>query len=250
MQQRILSGKIALITGSSRGIGKACAFRLAEAGAHVVVNYQHDFEAAQIVCLELEERFGIEAICLQADISDFEQVKQMFDAIQERWSRLDILVNNAGIHRDSLLLRMKPEDWNAVMATNLNGLFYCTKLAAKMMLKQKSGRIVNIASVVGLIGNEGQANYATTKAGVIGFTKSVALELAPRHIAVNAIAPGYIDSEMTVGLSEQKRVETLRKIPFGRFGQCSEVAEVVLFLSYCQYMTGQTINIDGGMVMK
>ena len=252
MQENSLSGKMVLITGASRGIGKACAFRLAAAGANIAINYQHDKASAEQVCLQLIQDHGVEAIPLQADVSKLEQVEEMFSLIKQRWGRLDILVNNAGIHRDGLLLRMKPEDWDAVIATNLNGLFYCTKQAAKMMLKQKSGRIVNIASVVGLIGNEGQANYAATKAGVLGFTKSVALELAPRQIAVNAVAPGYIDSEMTQGLSEEKRQNTLKKIPFGRFGKCSEVAEVVLFLSSdrCQFMTGQTINIDGGMVMK
>lgn len=252
MPERELSGKVALITGSSRGIGKACAWRLAEAGAHIVINYQQDADAACQVADEIAETCAVETLCIQADVAQMEQVQSMFETIQDRWGRLEILINNAGIHRDNLLLRMKADDWDEVISTNLKGLFNCTKLAARMMLKQKSGRIVNLASVVGQIGNEGQANYATTKAGIIGFTKSVALELAPRQIAVNAVAPGYIDSEMTLGLTDTKRQEVLKKIPYGRFGLCSEVAEVVLFLSSdrCQYLTGQTINVDGGMVMK
>jgi len=244
--------KVALVTGSSRGIGRACALKLAEAGARVVVNYQHHAEVAEAVCAEIASRWQRETLCIQADVTDLEQVQQMFSQVLEQWGRLDILVNNAGIHRDNLLLRMKSEDWDDVIATNLKGLFHCTKLAARQMLKQKSGRIVNIASIVGQIGNEGQTNYATSKAGIMGFTKSIALELAPRQIAVNAVAPGYIDSEMTENLSDSKRTETLKKIPYGRFGDCAEVAEVVLFLSSerCQYLTGQTLNVDGGMVMK
>lgn len=247
-----LAGKVAVITGSSRGIGKACALRFAEAGARVVINYRTHAADALAVQTEILERTGQESLCIQADVAVLSDVQRMFDQVMQHWGQVDILVNNAGIYRDSLLLRMKEEDWLDVLHTNLNSLFYCTKTAAKIMLRQKSGRIVNIASVVGLIGNEGQANYATAKAGILGFTKTLARELAPRHIAVNAVAPGYIDSEMTEGLSDSVRADVMRKIPYQRFGECSEVAEVVLFLSSdrCRYLTGQTLNVDGGMVMS
>lgn len=247
-----LTGKVALITGSSRGIGRACALRLAEAGAAVVINYCHREADARAVQTEIENRFATETLCIRADISQASAVQAMFEQVLTRWNRLDILINNAGIVRDNLLLRMSEQDWDEVVSTNLRGLFHCTKQAAKIMLRQKSGRIVNLSSVVGQMGNEGQANYATSKAGISGFTRSIALELAPRGIVVNAVAPGYIESEMTQGLSPAKRTEILQKIPFQRFGRCEEVAEMVLFLSSerCQYLTGQTINLDGGLVMK
>lgn len=246
-----LTGKVALVTGSSRGIGRACVLKLAEAGAQVVINYFSQIEAAREVQTQIEA-VGGKALIIQADISQSDQVQAMFEQVMAHWGRLDILVNNAGITRDGLLLRMQAEDWDDVVSTNLRGLFNCTKRAAKIMLKQKSGKIVNLSSVVGQVGNEGQANYATTKAGILGFTRSVALELASRGIAVNAVAPGYIESEMTEGISDAKRAELLQKIPFQRFGSCEEVAEMVLFLSSdkCRYITGQTFNIDGGMVMK
>jgi 3-oxoacyl-[acyl-carrier protein] reductase len=246
-----LTGKVALVTGSSRGIGRACVLKLAEAGARVVINYFSQLEAAREVQAQIEAAGG-EALIIQADISRSDQVQTMFEQIMAHWGRLDILVNNAGITRDGLLLRMQTEDWDDVVSTNLRGLFNCTKRAAKIMLKQKSGKIVNLSSVVGQVGNEGQANYATTKAGILGFTRSVALEMASRGISVNAVAPGYIESEMTDGISDAKRAELLQKIPFQRFGSCEEVAEMVLFLSSdkCSYITGQTFNIDGGMVMK
>ncbi|MBT9548808.1 MAG: 3-oxoacyl-[acyl-carrier-protein] reductase [Candidatus Sericytochromatia bacterium] len=246
-----LTGKVALVTGSSRGIGRACVLKLAEAGARVVINYFSQLEAAREVQAQIEAAGG-EALIIQADISQSDQVQAMFEQIMAHWGRLDILVNNAGITRDGLLLRMQTEDWDDVVSTNLRGLFNCTKRAAKIMLKQKSGKIVNLSSVVGQVGNEGQANYATTKAGILGFTRSVALEMASRGISVNAVAPGYIESEMTESISDAKRAELLQKIPFQRFGSCEEVAEMVLFLSSdkCRYITGQTFNIDGGMVMK
>lgn len=247
-----LQGRTALITGASRGIGRACALKLAAAGADIVLNYHEHSQESEQVKAEILAAYPVRVLSLQADVSRQEQVESLFSQALAEFGRLDILVNNAGITRDGLLLRLKPEDWDAVMATNLNGVFYCSKLAARQMLKQKSGRIVNIASVVGLSGNAGQANYAAAKAGVVAFTKSVALELAGRGIAVNAVAPGYIDSEMTAGLSEAVRAEALKKIPTGRFGTCSEVAEVVLFLSSdrCQYLTGQTLHVDGGMLMR
>lgn len=246
-----LTGKVALVTGSSRGIGRACVLKLAEAGARVVINYFSQLEAAREVQAQIEAAGG-EALIIQADISRSDQVQTMFEQIMAHWGRLDILVNNAGITRDGLLLRMQTEDWDDVVSTNLRGLFNCTKRAAKIMLKQKSGKIVNLSRFVGQVGNEGQANYATTKAGILGFTRSVALEMASRGISVNAVAPGYIESEMTDGISDAKRAELLQKIPFQRFGSCEEVAEMVLFLSSdkCSYITGQTFNIDGGMVMK
>jgi 3-oxoacyl-[acyl-carrier protein] reductase len=246
-----LTGKVALVTGSSRGIGRACVLKLAEAGARVVINYFSQLESAREVQAQIEAAGG-EALIIQADISQSDQVQAMFEQVMAHWGRLDILVNNAGITRDGLLLRMQTEDWDDVVSTNLRGLFNCTKRAAKIMLKQKSGKIVNLSSVVGQVGNEGQANYATTKAGILGFTRSVALEMASRGISVNAVAPGYIESEMTESISEAKRAELLQKIPFQRFGSCEEVAEMVLFLSSdkCRYITGQTFNIDGGMVMK
>lgn len=246
-----LTGKVALVTGSSRGIGRACVLKLAEAGARVVINYFSQIEAAREVQAQIEAAGG-EALIIQADISQSDQVQAMFEQVMAHWGRLDILVNNAGITRDGLLLRMQTEDWDDVVSTNLRGLFNCTKRAAKIMLKQKSGKIVNLSSVVGQVGNEGQANYATTKAGILGFTRSVALEMASRGISVNAVAPGYIESEMTESISAAKRAELLQKIPFQRFGSCEEVAEMVLFLSSdkCRYITGQTFNIDGGMVMK
>lgn len=250
--ERELQGKVALITGASRGIGKACAMRLAQAGAHVVINYHSQHEEAEALKAELESQYDIRALCLQADIREGAQVEQLFGSLMGQFGQLDILINNAGIYRDKLLLRMSEEDWDEVISTNLKGLFNCSKQAARIMLRQKSGRIVNISSVVGQIGNAGQANYATSKAGIVGFTKSLALELAPRQIAVNAVAPGYIHSEMTDSLSEAVHAETLKKIPYGRYGECAEVAEMVLFLASerCQYITGQTFNVDGGMVMR
>lgn len=247
-----LRGKVALVTGSSRGIGRGCALRLAEEGAHVVVNFVSNQHEAERVLDTIKTRYYGDALCLQADIRKMADVQRMYQTILDRWGKLDILVNNAGIYRDNLLLRMREEEWQDVLQTNLTGMFHCTKLAVKQMLKQKQGKIINITSVVGQIGNEGQANYATAKAGIIGFTRTMALELASRQITVNAVAPGYIESEMTEGLTDTQRVEILKKIPFNRFGECSEVAEVVLFLSSdrCRYMTGQTINVDGGMVMK
>lgn len=250
--QRELENQVALVTGASRGIGRACAERLAAAGAHVVVNYHANPDEAEALCASLETLYGVQTLCLQADVGVLKDVEALFAAVQSHFGRLDILVNNAGITRDQLLLRLKPEDWDAVLATNLTGVFHCCKAAARMMLRQKSGRIVNMASVVGHTGNAGQTHYAASKAGVLGFTKSLALELASRGIAVNAVAPGYIDSEMTAVLPEALRENQAKKIPWGRFGTCEEVAEVVLFLSSerSRYLTGQTLNVDGGLVMN
>lgn len=243
--------KVVLVTGSSRGIGKACVERFAAAGAKVVVNALHHPDEADTLVSMLNERHGERAMKIVADVTDADQVDALFAQTLARWGRLDVLVNNAGIHRDSLLMRMSLDNFQQVVDVNLKSLFLCCKQASRIMLKQKSGRIVNIASVVGRTGNAGQSNYAASKAGVIGFTQSLAQELAPRQIAVNAVAPGFIDSDMTSHFSEAQREKMLQKIPQGRFGACEEVAEVVLFLSSdrCRYVTGQTLNVDGGMVM-
>ncbi|MDG2616494.1 3-oxoacyl-[acyl-carrier-protein] reductase [Thermoleptolyngbya sichuanensis XZ-Cy5] len=248
MTTQRLAGQVAIVTGASRGIGRAIALALAAEGAKVAVNYASSSGAADAVVAEIAGA-GSEAIALQADVSKADQVDALFNAVMEKWGRVDVLVNNAGITRDTLLLRMKPEDWQAVIDLNLTGVFLCTRAASKIMLKQKSGRIINISSVVGLMGNPGQANYSAAKAGVIGFTKSVAKELAPRGITVNAIAPGFIATDMTHGLNSE---DILKFIPLGRYGQAEEVAGATRFLAAdpaAAYITGQVLNVDGGMVM-
>ncbi len=243
-----LRDQVALITGASRGIGRAVALALAAEGAKIVVNYANSSQAAEAVVAEIEA-MGERAIALQADVSKPEQVDVLINAVMEKWGRVDVLVNNAGIARDTLLLRMKLEDWQAVIDLNLTGVFLCTKAVSKVMLKQRSGRIINLTSVVGEMGNAGQANYSASKAGVIGFTKTVAKEFAPRGITVNAVAPGFIATDMTAGI---KTDDLLKFIPLGRYGQPEEVAGVIRFLAAdpaAAYMTGQVINIDGGMVM-
>jgi 3-oxoacyl-[acyl-carrier protein] reductase len=248
MTTQRLAGQVAIVTGASRGIGRAIALALAAEGAKVAVNYASSSGAADAVVAEIAGTGG-EAIALLADVSKADQVDALFNAVMEKWGRVDVLVNNAGITRDTLLLRMKPEDWQAVIDLNLTGVFLCTRAASKIMLKQKSGRIVNISSVVGLMGNPGQANYSAAKAGVIGFTKSVAKELAPRGITVNAIAPGFIATDMTHGLNSE---DILKFIPLGRYGQAEEVAGATRFLAAdpaAAYITGQVLNVDGGMVM-
>jgi len=246
-QQRLL-GKIALVTGASRGIGRAIALALATEGASIAVNYASSSSAADEV-VGIIEAAGGSAIALKADVAQPEQVESLLAAVLEKWGRVDILVNNAGITRDTLLLRMKLEEWQAVIDLNLTGVFLCTKAVSKGMLKQKSGRIINITSVAGQMGNPGQANYSAAKAGVIGFTKTVAKELASRGITVNAVAPGFITTDMTSNL---KSDEILKYIPLGRYGQPEEIAGMVRFLaadSAAAYITGQVFNVDGGMVM-
>ena len=243
-----LSARVAIITGASRGIGRAVALALAAEGAKVVVNYASSSDAAQQVVTAITDAGG-SAIALQADVSKLEQVDALFNETLEKFGRVDVLVNNAGITRDTLLVRMKPEDWQAVIDLNLTGVFLCTRAVSKLMLKQRSGRIINIASVSGQMGNPGQANYSAAKAGVIGFTKTVAKELASRGITVNAVAPGFIATDMT---SELKSEEILKYIPLGRYGEPEEVAGMVRFLaadSAAAYITGQVFNVDGGMVM-
>ncbi len=243
-----LTGKVAIVTGASRGIGRATALALAAEGAKVVVNYASSSAAADQVVAEIAA-LGSEAIALAADVSKPDQVDALISATMEKWGAIDILVNNAGITRDTLLLRMKLEDWQAVIDLNLTGVFLCTRAVSKIMLKQRSGRIVNITSVSGQTGNPGQANYSAAKAGVIGFTRTVAKELASRGITVNAVAPGFIATDMTHDL---KSDEILKFIPLSRYGQPEEVAGMIRFLAAdpaAAYITGQVMNVDSGMVM-
>jgi 3-oxoacyl-[acyl-carrier protein] reductase len=243
-----LQDQVAVITGASRGIGRAIALALAEEGATIVVNYARSSQAADEVVEKIKATGG-QAIALQADVAQAEQVNTLMTTVIEQYGRIDVLVNNAGITRDSLLLRMKPDDWQSVIDLNLTGVFLCTRAVSKGMLKQRSGRIINIASVSGQMGNPGQANYSAAKAGVIGFTKTIAKEMASRGITVNAIAPGFIATDMTHDL---KSDEILKFIPLGRYGQPDEVAGAVRFLAAdpaAAYITGQTLNVDGGMVM-
>lgn len=246
----LLGGKVAIITGASRGIGRATAIELAKAGAKVVVNYAGNQTAAEQVVSLIKEKGG-EAIAFKADVSNAEAVDALIKTTQETFGRIDILVNNAGITKDNLLMRMKEEEWDAVINTNLKGIFTCTKAVARSMMKQKSGKIINMTSVVGIMGNAGQSNYAAAKAGVIGFTKSMAKELASRGINVNAIAPGFISTDMTAVLSDQVKDELAHQIPLNRLGNPEDVAAAVLFLASdaANYITGQTIHVDGGMVM-
>lgn len=246
----LLDGKTALVTGASRGIGRAIALRLAAEGARVAINYAGNVEAAEEVKAAVEAAGGAAILC-QADISNSAAVEAMVADVVKEFGTLDILVNNAGITRDTLLMRMKDEDFAKVLDTNLKGVFYCTKAVAKLMMKKRSGRIVNMASVVGLVGNAGQTNYAAAKAGVIGFSKSAARELASRGITVNVVAPGFIGTDMTAVLPEAVKEKTLAGIPLGKMGEPEDVANAVLFLASDQasYITGQVVNVDGGMVM-
>ena len=246
----LLDGKTALVTGASRGIGRAVALCLAAEGARVAINYAGNVKAAEEVKASVEAAGGTAILC-QADIADSAAVEAMIADVVKEFGAIDILVNNAGITRDTLLMRMKDEDFAKVLDTNLKGVFYCTKAVAKLMMKKRSGRIVNMASVVGLVGNAGQTNYAAAKAGVIGFSKSAAKELASRGITVNIVAPGFIGTDMTAGLPESVKEKMLTDIPLGRMGEAEDVANAVLFLASDQasYITGQVVNVDGGMVM-
>ena len=246
-----MKDKVVLITGGSRGIGRAIATTLAAAGATLVIDYKGNQAAADETVSAITAAEG-RALAIQADVSKPEEVEQLFKTVLERYGRLDVLVNNAGITRDTLLLRMKEEDFDAVLQTNLRGVYLCTKAALRPMTKARGGRIINITSVVGLIGNAGQANYAAAKAGIIGFTKSVAREMASRNITVNAVAPGYIETELTGVLSDSVRAAILENIPLGRLGTPQDVANLVCFLASdaAAYITGQTLTVDGGMVMQ
>lgn len=243
-----LREKVAVVTGASRGIGRAIAQEFAKLGATVVVNYASSSKAAEELVSEITAAGG-NAVALQADVSKEEQVDSLVKTVLEKFNQIDILVNNAGITRDTLLLRMKPEDWQAVINLNLTGVYLCTRAVSKGMLKKRSGRIINIASVAGQMGNPGQANYSAAKAGVIGLTKTLAKEFASRGITVNAVSPGFIDTDMT---SEIQSEEILKAIPLGRYGKPEEIAGMVRFLAAdnaAAYITGQTFNVDGGMVM-
>jgi 3-oxoacyl-[acyl-carrier protein] reductase len=246
----MLNGKTALVTGASRGIGRAIALELAASGADVAVNYAGNASAAQEVVAKIEA-MGRSALAVQADVASTEDVDRMMSAVMERFGKLDILVNNAGITRDNLLIRMKEEEFDAVISTNLKGVYNCIKAVARPMMKQRSGRIINISSVVGAVGNPGQTNYAAAKAGVIGLTKSVARELASRGITVNCVAPGFIATDMTDQLSDDVKEAMLKQIPLGVFGSPEQVAKTVRFLASddASYMTGQTLHVDGGMYM-
>lgn len=246
----LLGGKVALVTGASRGIGRAIALRLAGEGAKVAINYAGNTTKAEAVKAEIEQNGG-EAILVQADVADSSAVEAMVAKVTEAFGQIDILVNNAGITRDGLLMRMKEEDFDAVVNTNLKGVFHCTKTVSKLMMKKRSGRIINMSSVVGIMGNAGQTNYAAAKAGVIGFSKSAAKELAARGITVNVVAPGFIDTDMTAAMTDKAKELTLTGIPMKKMGTPEDVANAVLFLaSDCaSYITGQTVNVDGGMVM-
>ena len=245
-----LTGKTAIVTGGARGIGRSIAMTLAAAGANIVINYTSSSKAAEEV-VEEAKKLGVSALALKADVSKNDEIEYLVKEVLNQFGSIDILVNNAGITRDNLLIRMSEEDFQAVIDINLKGAFICTKHVSKVMMKQRKGKIINIASVVGVMGNAGQSNYAASKAGLIGFTKSIAKELAKRNINVNAVAPGYIETDMTASLPEKVREEFMINIPMARGGVPQDVANVVLFLSskYSDYITGQVIHIDGGMVM-
>ena len=244
-----LAGQVALVTGASRGIGRAIALELGAAGAQVVVNYASSPEAAEAVVAAITAAGG-QAWSHQANVADEGEVDGMVKAVLEKAGRLDVLVNNAGITRDGLLMRMKTADWQSVIDLNLTGVFLCTRAVSRAMLKARSGRIINITSVVALMGNPGQANYSAAKAGLIGLTRSSAAEFASRGVTVNAVAPGFIESDMTAELDKEP---ILKAIPLGRMGQPAEVASAVRFLAAdpaAAYMTGQVLQVDGGMVMR
>lgn len=246
----MLNGKVAVVTGAGKGIGRAIALQFAELGAKVVVNYRSSIAQVEELLLTIKNAGG-EAIAVQADVSKEDEAKSLMDAAIKNFGRVDILVNNAGITKDTLLLRMSEEDFDSVIDINLKGTFFCLKQAAGIMLKQKSGKIINISSVVGVTGNMGQANYASSKAGVIGLTKSAARELASRGITVNAVAPGFIETDMTDSLPDKIKEASIATIPLKRFGKAEEVAGAVSFLASdaANYITGQVLLVDGGMVM-
>ena len=246
----LLTGKTAIVTGGSRGIGRAVSLLLAREGANVAIVYAGNTAAAEET-KQQAEALGAAAAVFQCDVADEQAVADMVKAVKTQFGSVDILVNNAGITRDGLLMRMKEADWQAVLDTNLTGVYHCTKAVSKLMMKQRQGAVINLSSVVGETGNAGQANYAAAKAGLIGFTKSVAKELASRNIRCNAVAPGCIATDMTAVLGEDAVDAMVKTIPMGRVAQPEEVAKAVLFLASddASYITGQTLNVDGGMVM-
>jgi len=246
----MLTGKVALVTGASRGIGRQIAITLAEYGASVIVNYNGSKEKALEV-VSLIESSGGKAMAIQGSVNDFEACGKMIEEALEKFGQIDILVNNAGITKDNLVIKMTPEDFDQVIDTNLKGTFYTVKHLYRAFIKQRSGRIINLSSVSGILGNAGQVNYAASKAGVIGLTKSLARELASRNITVNAVAPGYIDTDMTLSMSEEAKAATIGQIPLKRVGTTQDVAQLVAFLASdkAAYITGQVISVDGGMAI-
>ncbi|AOR23170.1 3-oxoacyl-[acyl-carrier-protein] reductase [Clostridium taeniosporum] len=246
----MLKGKCAIITGAARGIGKAIALKLASLGANIVLNYRSSEEEAKIVASEIED-MGVEVLTVKGDISKSEDVENLINEAKNKFGIIDIIVNNAGITKDTLILRMKEKDFDDVIDVNLKGVFNCLKAITPVMVKQKHGKIINVSSVVGVVGNAGQVNYSASKAGVIGMTKSLAKELGTRGINVNAVAPGFIETDMTSVLNEKVKEEAKKNIPLRKFGTPEDVAGVVAFLASenSNYVTGQVINIDGGMVM-
>jgi 3-oxoacyl-[acyl-carrier protein] reductase len=247
----IESGRVGIVTGGGRGIGRAVAVRLAEEGANLAISYRSNDEAAEETAERVREA-GVKCELFKGDVSSPESVEALFKGVSDAFGRVDILVNNAGITRDNLMMRMKEEEFDEVLRTNLKGTYLCTRAALRPMIRARWGRIVNVSSVVGLVGNAGQANYAASKAGIIGFTKSVAREVAQRGITVNAVAPGYVETELTGSLPENVKDQIRSQVPMGRFGEPEEVAQVVAFLAgeTAGYVTGQTIAVDGGMTMQ
>ena len=243
--------KSTLVTGASRGIGRSIALQLAEEGYNVAVNYAGNKDKAEAVVAEIKDK-GVEAFAIQADVANPDEVKDMIQEVVKQFGSLDVLVNNAGITRDNLLMRMKEQEWDDVINTNLKGVFNCIQKATRQMMKQRSGAIINLSSVVGAVGNPGQANYVATKAGVIGLTKTAARELASRNITVNAVAPGFIVSDMTDALNDDLKDQMKSQIPLGRFGEDTDIANTVAFLASdkAKYITGQTIHVNGGMFME